>query len=238
MSASTRATRDLVVVTGLAAEARIAAGPGIRVVVAGGARTLQLERRLAQEIERGARAVMSFGIAGGLAERLSCGAWLVARSVLTPSGCVRCHAQWTASLRDRLPGAHVVDLAGVDTPAWTASDKRALHRETGAWAVDTESHVAATLAARAGLAFAAFRVVADGAKRSLPAAAAVALAPDGTIRHGKVLGSIARAPAQLPSLVRTARDTAVALRELSRGRRRLGGGLACPDLDELVLDVP
>ena len=237
MSASPRATRDLVVVTGLAAEARIAAGPGVRVVVAG-ARMSHLDSRLAQEIARGARAVMSFGIAGGLDERLSCGAWLVARRVLTPSGPVRCHAPWAAALRDRLPGAHVVDLAGVDTPAWTVADKRALHRETGAWAVDTESHVAATLAARAGLPFAAFRVVADSAKRSLPAAASVALASDGTIRHARVLGSIVRSPAQLPSLVRTARDTAIALRELSRGRRRLGGGLACPDLDELVLDVP
>ena len=237
MNAGLSATHDVVVVTGLATEARIAAGPGVRVVVAG-ARTAHLESRLAQEIARGARAVMSFGIAGGLDERLSCGAWLVARSVRTPSGHVRCHAEWTATLGDRLPGAHVVDLAGVDTPAWTAADKRALHRQTGASAVDTESHVAAALAARAGLPFAAFRVVADSAKRSLPAAASVALASDGTIRHARVLGSIVRSPAQLPSLVRTARDTAVALRELSRGRRRLGGSLACPDLDELVLDVP
>jgi len=50
-------------------------------------------------------------------------------------------------------------------------------------------------------------------------------------------GMMARAPAQLPSLVRTAVDAHSALRALSRARRLLGTGLAYPDLDELLLDV-
>jgi adenosylhomocysteine nucleosidase len=115
--------------------------------------------------------------------------------------------------------------------------KRALHDATGAAAVDTESHIAAAIAAAHGLPFAAFRVVADSVRRGLPPAAAVALAHDGRISGGAVLGSLARTPAQLPLLLRTAIDARTAFRALSRGRRLLGPRLAYPDLGELLLDV-
>jgi adenosylhomocysteine nucleosidase len=137
----------------------------------------------------------------------------------------------------RLPGARTAELAGVDAPVVAPAAKRALLRATAAAAVDTESHVAAAIAAAHGVPFAAFRVVADGARRSLPPAAAVALAPDGRIKRAAVLGSVARAPAQLPSLLRTALDARTALRALSRGRRLLGHGLGFADRDELLLDV-
>ena len=52
-----------------------------------------------------------------------------------------------------------------------------------------------------------------------------------------VLGSLARTPAQLPSLLRTAIDARTAFRALLRGRRLLGPGLAYPDLGELLFDV-
>ena len=115
--------------------------------------------------------------------------------------------------------------------------KRALRRVTGAAAVDTESHIAAAIAAAHRLPFAAIRVVADSARRSLPPVALVALAADGKISGRAVLASLARTPGQLPSLLRTAIDARTAFRALLRGRRLLGPGLAYPDFGELVIDV-
>jgi adenosylhomocysteine nucleosidase len=226
----------IIAVTGLAREARIAAGPGVRAIAGGGSPTA-LVAALERELARGVSAVISFGIAGGLAGELAAGSWLVARAVVTSAGRLPCDAKWTRLLTERLPGAWSVDLAGVDVLVTEPADKRALHDATGAAAVDTESHVAAAFAAAHRLPFAAFRVIADSAQRALPPVASVALAPDGKIKGGAVLYSLARTPAQLPSLLRTAIDARTAFRALSRGRRLLGPGLAYPDLAELLLDV-
>jgi hopanoid-associated phosphorylase len=236
VSTAPRTRLPIVAVTGLAKEARIAAGPGVR-TIAGGGNAGALADALQRELAHGARAVISFGIAGGLAEDLASGTWLVARAIVSAAERWPCDTPWTALLRARLPGAFTVDLAGVDAPVMDPAAKCALRGATGAAAVDTESHIAAAVAASYGLRFAAFRVVADSARRGLPPAAAVALEPDGNIDRAAVLGSLARAPGQLPSLLRTAVDARKAFRALLRGRRLLGPGLAYPDLGELLLDV-
>ena len=229
-------SRPIVAVTGLAIEARIAAGPGVR-AIAGGGRAPALIAALERELARGAGGVISFGIAGGLADDIASGTWLVASAIVTPAQRWLCDQAWAQGLAARLPGVRMAELAGVDRIVGEPAAKRALHRATGAAAVDTESHIAAAMAAAHGLPFAAFRVVADSARRSLPRAATVALAHDGRIRGAAVLGSLARAPAQFPALLRTAIDARTALRALSRGRRRLGPGLAYPQLGDLLLDV-
>jgi len=236
VSGTSISPQPVVAVTGLAREARIAAGPGVR-AIAGGGRPATLVAALECEFERGASAIISFGIAGGLAEDFASGTCIVARAVVSRAGRWPCDPAWVRLIAGRLPGARLADLAGVDTPVTEPAAKRALHRATDAAAVDTESHIAAAFAASHRLPFAAFRVIADDARRSLPAAATVALAPDGKISGGAVLGSLARSPAQLPSLVRAAIDARTAFRALSLGRRLLGFGFAYPDLCELLLDV-
>ena len=192
---------------------------------------------LERELARGASAVISFGIAGGLAEDIAPGTWLVARAIVAPTARWPCDTAWARILAERLRDALTVDLAGVDAPIAQSTAKRALHRVTGAAAVDTESHIAAAMAADHGLPFAAFRVVADAAERNLPPAACEALRPDGKISGVAVLRSLARTPGQIPALARTAIDARIALRALSRGRRLLGLRLGYPDLGELLLDV-
>jgi hopanoid-associated phosphorylase len=233
-AASTRAV--IVAVTGLAKEARIATGSGVR-AIAGGGDIRGLADALEAELARGARGVISFGIAGGLADDFAPGASLVARAVIAQDVCWRCDVDWARAVAQRVPEATMVDLAGTDAPVMHASAKRALQRATGAAAVDTESHIAAAIAARYRLPFAAFRVVADSAWRALPPVASVALARDGTIRRGAVLRSMAGNPAQIPSMVRAAADARRAFRALLRSRRLLGFGLACPDFSDLLLDV-
>ena len=117
----------------------------------------------------------------------------------------------------------MADLAGVDGPVVGAGDKAALHRKTGAVAADMESHVAARLAALHGLPFAAIRVVADPAGRTLPPAALVGMRPDGATDIASVLRALGRAPGQLPALIRTGLDARAAFAALKACRRGLSG---------------
>ena len=226
----------VVAVTGLAKEARIAEGPGV-CAIAGGGDPQRLASALGHELARGARAVISFGIAGGLAENIAAGAWLVPRAVVTQDARWPCNMAWAALLAERLPGAITADLAGVDAPVMRSDAKRALHRATGAAAVDTESHIAAAIASRHGLPFAAFRVIADRALRQLPPVASVAITSDGRVSRTAVLRSLAQTPAQIPLLLLAAVDARRAFRALLRGRRLLGPGLGCPDLAEPLFDM-
>ncbi|WP_237480636.1 phosphorylase [Lichenibacterium dinghuense] len=209
-----------ILVTGLRAEARIASGTGV-VALAGGGDAARLASMVEAALRRGARAVVSFGIAGGLEPGLAPGTVLIARGVHDGAERLTADVDWCDRLAALLPGARRADLAGVDVPAAGAGDKAALRGRTGAAAVDMESHVAARLAALHGVPFAALRVVADPAERSLPPAALVGMRPDGTADLGAVLRSLAGRPRQLPALLRTGLDARAAFAALRASRAAL-----------------
>jgi adenosylhomocysteine nucleosidase len=227
----------VVAATGLAVEARIAAGTGVR-AVAGALDARGLAAALEREVARGAGAIISFGIAGGLVPHVAPGTWLVGKAVVTAQACWPCHRAWTNLLAMRLAGARLAVLAGSDRVLGEPAAKRALHEATGAVAIDTESHVAAAIAAAHGIPFAIFRVVADPVNRPLPPAASVALGSEGRVHFGRVARSLAGSPSQLPLLARSGIDARIALRELLRGRRLLGAHLGYRDLRDLDLDLP
>src|SRR5262249_25950392 len=136
-----------------------------------------------------------------------------------------------------LPEARHAHIVGMDAPLASASDKQRLHAQTGAAVVDTESHIVARIAAAHGLPFAACRTVIDSAHVDLPPAATVGLRHDGTPDLRAVFQSVVRRPAQLPLLIRTARDAYLARRALQRGRQRLGAGLSFPYLSDHAEDT-
>ena len=107
-------------------------------------------------------------------------------------------------------------LAGAEQVIAAKACKAALHSETGAVAVDMESHIAAAYAAEAGLPFAALRVIADPASRALPVLAMTAIKPNGEIDLRKVLRSVARNPSSLRALVSTGIDFNRALTHATR----------------------
>jgi adenosylhomocysteine nucleosidase len=115
-------------------------------------------------------------------------------------------------------------LAGVEEVIFAQAGKAALRSETGAAAVDMESHIAAAYAAEAGLPFAALRVIADPATRALPALAKSAIKPNGDIDLRKVLRGVARDPLTLRALVSTGIDFNRALKSLRGCRGFLLGG--------------
>jgi hopanoid-associated phosphorylase len=227
--------RPVLIVTGLVQEARIAAGPGMTVICSS-SDPQQLRALLTVFDPSTIRGVISFGVAGGLDPTLKSGDVVVATEVLAGD------TRWLAGLalnEELIAGvalgrSRVVrgGLAGVEQVIAASAGKAALHLETGAAAVDMESHIAAAYAAEAGLPFAALRVISDPATRALPALALAALKPNGDIDLRKVLRSVARDPMSLRALVSTGIDFNRALRSL-RGCRGflLGGeGLVTADL--------
>jgi hopanoid-associated phosphorylase len=226
----------IVAVTGLAREARIAAGPGI-IVVAGVGNAIRLSGKLSRALTTNTRGVMSFGIAGGLEPSLKPGDCVVASEVIGNGERFVSDAAWMERIQARLPYAKCAVVAGVDAIATSKASKIALFRATGAWAVDMESHIAAKAAKARKIPFAAVRVIADSATSELPHAASVAIGQNGEVKLGAVLGSVIVRPWQFPALLRTARDSKVAFSALLRCRHALGLGLAGPDVGEPSLDM-
>ncbi len=220
--------RNVLVVAGLAREARIAAGPGVEAVQAAGS-PQRLRRLLDDRPVPSCRAVLSFGIAGGLDPALKPGDVVVAAGIVADGGRYAADPDLAARLRDRLLGAALsvtqADLAGVDAAILAVGDKAALRAATQAAAVDMESHVAAAYAARHRLPFAAIRVVCDPAGRALPAFAAQALKPDGEPDILAVLRALVTGRARPRELVSLARDSAAAFKALAACRAGLGDGL-------------
>jgi adenosylhomocysteine nucleosidase len=223
--------RPVLIVTGLVQEARIAAGPGM-IVICSSSDPRQLRALLATLDPTTFRGVVSFGVAGGLDPSLKSGDVVVATEVL--AGDTRFLAGLALNeeliARAALRRRRVVrgGLAGVEQVIAATACKAALHSETGAAAVDMESHIAAAYAAEAGLPFAALRVISDPASRALPALAKSAIKPNGDIDLGKVLRGVARNPTTLRALVSTGLDFNRALRSLRGCRGFLHGeeGLA------------
>jgi hopanoid-associated phosphorylase len=215
-------------VTGLKREAEIAGGDGV-VAVAGGGDALSLSEKLAA-LHGDIKGVISIGLGGGLSPLLKVGDVVIGDRVIAGNEEWACDEHWRVSLGAKLNGAHQGPIAASETILEDAAAKAALFAKTGALAVDMESAVAARFAETRKLPFAALRVISDDARHVLPEAALVAMKPDGGIALGRVLGSLLRHPLQVPGLIRTARTSATAFRELLRCRGLCGVGLARPDL--------
>ena len=217
-------------VTGLAREARIARRAKAIPVISGADGAL-LARRLEEAIAKHKpNGIVSFGIAGALAPLLKIGDVIIATHVVHGDERYPADARWLAALRAKLPRAITAILAGHDQIVSHVDGKRRLFALSGAHAVDMESHIAARIAARHGIPFAAIRTISDAANRGLPPAALLPLKPSGRIRTLRVLRSALGEPSQIPDLMRTGRESGRAFRALLRSRNALGLFLGCPHL--------
>ena len=211
---------------GMAKEARLVQGPGVR-AVAGGARADLLEQRLKAVLDAGEiEAVISIGLGGALDPTLAVGDIVVGSEVLRPRGRWIADPVWSTRLYDRLPGARLAPIFGSGDMVLHTLEKAKLRLKHGAALVDMESHVAARLAAARGLPFAALRVVSDTAGLSLPDAVLAGIRPDGGMDLMGVLGALARSPGQLPALMRVGRDADLAFKALKDACARLGTDFA------------
>lgn len=230
---------SVLVATGLALEARIASGPGVVTVCSGGD-PKRLRSLLSTADPRGVRAVVSFGLAGGLDPTLHAGDIVVASDVVSGGMSSPTDESLMVAFSVRLAGGGVT-LVPRRVVGWNAVvsdpvEKAALHR-AGAHAVDMESHVAAEFASAHRLPFGVVRVICDPAGRAVPPFAQNALGMSGGIRLPAIMGSLVRNPSQVSALMGIGRDFATALLALRRSRRLLGLGFGLADAGELVLDM-
>lgn len=214
---------DILVVTGATFEAEIAAGDGITALCSG-AHPLRLRSMLA-DIDPGRfRAVISFGLAGGLDPKLRPGDLMIADQIVAGSNIWKTTAAVSDALQTAASTAYRASIAGAEATVMDRASKTALRAATGASAVDMESHVAAEFAAHNHLPWGVLRAICDPAHRALPAIATAGLKPDGQIDFVATIKSVARNPLQIPALIRTGIDTAIAVSALRRARGLLGLG--------------
>ena len=223
--------RPVLIVTGLVQEARIAAGPGM-IVICSSSDPNQLRALLATLDSSTFRGVISFGVAGGLDPSLKSGDVVVATEVLAGD---------TRFLAGLALNEELIARADAASPARRPRWSR--RRGTGDCGDRLQGRAAfgdgrgggrygksycSSLCRKAGLPFAALRVISDPASRSLPALAKSAIKPNGDIDLGKVLRGVARNPTTLRALVSTGLDFNRALRSLRGCRGFLHGeeGLA------------
>src|SRR5580704_5117951 len=221
---------ELIAVVGLAFEARIAAGAGIRVISRGNDEDLAVS--LARAFREGARGVVSFGVAGGLSPDLAPGTCVIGSAIVSGANRMKrvsTHDDWSQSLLQAMPGAVRGPLYGSPGPVTNPRAKAALYRTTGAIAVDMESHTVGDAAAAHGLPMAAIRVIADPAARALPPSVLAALRPNGAVDISALIWSVLKRPCDLPSLMRLALDAHAARRTLLRGRELLESSCGTAD---------
>jgi adenosylhomocysteine nucleosidase len=218
------------VVVGMKLEAWIAQQPGIRVVC--GANSPMLAGLFAcPKSGQDCCGLISFGVAGGLAPNLRPGTWIVGSEILYGGSRFATHEPWSKHMLARMPDAVYGTIAGVSEPIAQPGDKAALHIETGAVAVDMESHIVATVAGAHGLPMVAIRVIIDPAEHALPRAAVVSLGSNSVVDITALMCLAIECPAEFPGLLKTALYALRAGIALVRGRRilrshigRAGGG--------------
>jgi hopanoid-associated phosphorylase len=215
---------SLGVVTGMRAEAALVRRHTPLVASTGG-RMLAADTKATELLERGATALMSFGIAGGLAPDLSPGTLVIGTAVLVRHAVIAADERWCARLIAALPDARAGLVLGGDRVLGAATQKAGLFARTNALAVDLESGGVARAAQTAGVPFVALRAIADPAARDLPPAALIGLKASGGIAFGAVLASLWRDRGQLPQLLQVGRDARAARAALLGGVRNLGSGL-------------
>jgi len=224
----------IAVVTGLAAEARLIAKAHTRAkriappLACAGASAARAHTHAARLIAEGAEVVLSFGLCGGLDPDLRPGDLLLADHIVVGAGeRIPVAASLRARVAERLRTAGLAvaggDLLGSDAPVATADEKRELLDNTGARAVDMESHGIAAAAQAGGARVLAVRAVGDPAERNLPKAALNAIDAEGRLRVFRALATMYVRPWEGPALIRLAYETRLGFDTLERA-------VADPDL--------
>ncbi len=178
------------------------------------------EEAARQSLKEGCDALLSFGVCGGLDPALKPGAIIVADRIIAEDGAkYPTDAAWSntfaASIRSRCELV-TGTVIGINSVVATAGDKRKLFADSGAIAVDMESHQIGAVAEEFEVPFLAVRAVADPAQRGVPSAALYAVRRDGTTRlHGLLLGLLIR-PWQAPAIYSLAWDSFAAQSALRR----------------------
>ncbi len=174
------------------------------------------ERGAGRLIACGVRNLVSFGLAAGLDPALKPGDIVIPDVVMVGKTLCPCDP----ALRRRLGATPGEVIAGAllhsDSVVLDAEAKQLLAYESGCCALDMESGFVAQAARQHGRSFAVLRAICDPGSRTLPAAAGIALSPDGGVKTGLLLRSLLRDPGQIGGLIGLGIDAFKARRAMNR----------------------
>ncbi|AIF48049.1 hypothetical protein [Dyella japonica] len=160
-------------------------------------------------IQAGANALVSFGVAGGLAPGLRSGTLLCPSCVLDErSHDYRPDPAWRASLLLRLAAANLPllkdgSLLSLPHPLLTVAEKGAMRERHQSVAVDMESAAVAKVADEQQIPFVVLRAIVDERDDDVPAPLQAGIDAWGRPRAGRMLATLLRHPqllAELPGL--------------------------------------
>ena len=180
-------------------------------------------------LDRGATAVVSWGIAGGLDPDLEPGTVVIPEFVVdADEGPRYADAGWRNRLLVRIE--KLVPISGdpmfhADDVVTSPARKNELHERWDAAAVDMESAGIARVAQGAGVPWIIIRVVGDVADQALPKAVTELSDENGRLRAGAVAGLVLR-PRLWPTLLALGRANAAAGRSMRRVWEAAGPDLA------------
>lgn len=204
------------ILCGLESEAALARRIKDAQVICAAARPAKARALMRELICKGGKRFVSFGIAGGLKPGFAPGDLVIGTHIASDKGLWVCDAEWSAELAEKMPQVKRGAIWGSETLIATAKDKSRLHEQSSCVAVDMESQCMAEAAAEAGLPFVVVRAICDAANMNVPPAVMASIAEDGSVSLPCVLGSIARNPLQIPSLVHAGMGAGRGLRALEQ----------------------
>ncbi len=157
-------------------------------------------------IEQGAIRLISWGCAAALSKILKPGDLVLADALIDAENTqISIHDDWLTLAKNLLSvhvQVHTGSLAESLSIVAAAKDKKHLHTQTGAIALDMESIAIAKVARQNSLPFIAIRAIADPADMDLPKAINHSLNDQGDIVLAKLLSFIALRPAEVPGLIK------------------------------------
>jgi adenosylhomocysteine nucleosidase len=157
-------------------------------------------------IAQGATRLISWGCAAALSETLKPGDLVLADTLIDTEGArIDIAPDWHDFAKNLLSTSlkiHTGSLAESNCIVANSQDKKQLHDQTGAAALDMETIAIAKVAGQHKLPFLAIRAIADPVGMDLPKAINHSFNDEGDIMLGKLLLFIALHPAELPGLIK------------------------------------
>ena len=211
----------LCIKTGMSVEESIAqryAGPGIMILTG-----LQTVETLNKVVPPEVKAILSFGVCGGIAPSAQIGQAFICNTLVTPTKSYQADVAWRKRLfaATRYYECHWYSSGDFNT-ANTIVQRAELFATTDCIVIDDETYAVAEFAEQRGIPFQALRTVSDGAQDDLPPAVVNALNINGTDNIWNVIASVASDPAQIPDLIKTAIEAKKSFDELETAAIQVG----------------
>ena len=176
------------------------------IVAYSGAGPVNAEAAAELLIAEGATRLISWGCAAALSAALKPGDLILADKLIDAGNSeIAVTADWLDHTKKSLADVVAVQsghLAESLNLVSTGKDKRQLHANTGAVAVDMESSAVAKAARQKSLPFLAIRAIADPVTMDLPRAIGYSLNGQGDVMMGKLLLFLFLHPTELPGLIK------------------------------------